>query len=225
MRRQALVVVAPTGTRRSHGRPFDHHQRNSAWHHFYDPMVLRNTGTVELVVVETQGQADIMRDRGYVEMPPRFVYSRHSSIEELPRPLALPSETPLHLQPPPPDTEPAAIPSKVPKLRKEGPGDNRDKLIECFEVKVVDEEEGTVYSPMRRWKELNTTAVSRAFSSRLRGYYAVKMNLLLGETRLSELAKAASDHPDILAKKEHMKSSNQKFSFFEVCCDLYEEVE
>jgi hypothetical protein len=219
-------AVAPTRNQSAN-------QPNAAWHHFYDPEVFRSTGVINLIIVETDEQAETLRSRRFVEMPSRTVHGRHSSDSDLPHPLpppsAMPTEAapavpvlPLHQQPPPPENEPPKLPLKVPELRKEGPGNNRDKLIECFEVKVVDEKNGCVYSPMRRWANFNTTSESGVYNSRLRGYYAVKKNLVPGETKIAVLKKAASNHSEILAKKQELKDAKQKFSFFRVCLELYQ---
>jgi len=205
-------------------------QPDAGWRFFYDEEEYRTTGRPKLIMVQEDEQGSVMLDRGFAEMPKLAVFGRGTKAEDLPYPMTPVSNDvgstrgmPLWEQPPPPEDEPAKMGKKVPGLRKEGRGGARDKIIECFEVKVVDEDVGKVYSPLRRWNEYKTTGDSGAFNSRLCAYYAVKKNLLPDQSAsLKVLIEAARDHSDIATIKNECKAKKEKFSWFSVCTQLYD---
>jgi hypothetical protein len=205
---------------------------NASWRFFYDEEARRATGRADLLMVETEEQAEAMRSRGYTEMPSLGVYGRNTSLDDLPFPepavpvaaaAAAPPVLPPHEQPPPPENEPPQMPmaNKVPKLRRYGGGTDRDKYVECFEVKVVDEEEGKVWSPIRRWNKNAFAKDNGVFNSRLLAYYAVKKNLPTADNNLGSLKTAARHHSEIVERKEQMKQEKKTFAWFDVCLELH----
>jgi hypothetical protein len=183
--------------------------------------------------LEEEEHAEEMRSRGFAEVTERMIYGRNTNIGDLPHPVVPPSAQadaaaaaasatarpalPLYQQHPPINLK---VPSSIPTLRKGGPGDNRAKIVECFELKVVDEAENTVYSPMRLWRDFKDDTGS--FNSRCRAYYTIKKNIPMESSdrnNLSKLKSAASKHSSIKAKKAEL---GKKFCFFDVCCDLYQ---
>ena len=209
-----------------------------AWRFVFDPRVLGRTGRPNLVMVETEAQLEELLSRGYVEIAAREVYGRNTSNDELPFPEGGNSSSstdsaaaaaaaggstmavPLLQRLPPPDDEPAKVPVSVPRLRKEGGGSLRDKLIECFEEKVVDEAGNAVWSPFRRWNKKDFSG-DAAFGSRVTAYYAAKKGLAVsGSDTIEKLKKAARTHSDILALKSQCESEGRSFAYFDVCLDL-----
>jgi len=59
---------------------------NTSWRFFYDEEARRATGRPGLLMVETEEQAEVMRSRGYTEMPCRGVHGRNTSLDDLPFP-------------------------------------------------------------------------------------------------------------------------------------------
>lgn len=98
-----------------------------------------------------------------------------------------------------------------------------DRVIEIFEVKVVDEGNNTVWHPLRLWeediREKYGYSDSSNFTTRLNAYYAAKC----GEIRSDELINMTFTQ----LKKEGRKKYNEKYGlrdgpgYFEACSYLF----
>ena len=137
----------------------------------------------KLVSVPSNEAADRMVEQGYRRFDQ---YTTYQTLAQLP---ASPPDPPAadgrqaHLLPPP-GGEIESLPPKMPKLYapKEGdpPRSVADAIVECFEIKVIDEAAGCTWHPIRMWpseaKERKRLGYDDAtnLNNRLKAYYAVK---------------------------------------------------
>lgn len=136
-----------------------------------------------LVSVPSNEAADLMVEQGYRR------FDQHTSYQTLAQLPASPADPPAadgrpaHSLPPP-DGEIESLPPKMPKLYapKEGdpPRSVADVIVECFEIKVIDEAAGRAWHPIRMWpseaKERKRLGYDDAtnLNNRLKAYYAIK---------------------------------------------------
>ena len=110
---------------------------------------------IKLVSVPSNEAADLMVEQGYRRFDQ---YTTYQTLAQLPASPAVDPPTadgrPAHLLPPP-DGEIESLPPKMPKLYapKEGdpPRSVADVIVECFEIKVIDEAAGRTWHPIRMW--------------------------------------------------------------------------
>mgnify|MGYP000588895255 CR=1 FL=1 len=94
--------------------------------------------------------------------------------DEFPLPGDDDAEISLYDRPPPDDD---FTPYKyIPAIRTDDALTEREKWIECFEVKVVCEAKNEVYAPIRLWDRKEYAKIS-TLNSRLLQYYFAKKNL------------------------------------------------
>ena len=113
--------------------------------------------------------------------------------DEFPLPDDDDAEIPLYERPPPGgDFTPYKY---IPAIRTDDALTEREKWIECFEVKVVCEAKNEVYAPIRLWDRKEYAKIS-TLNSRLLQYYFVKKNLSTSNSKetLKNVKMAARKH-------------------------------
>jgi hypothetical protein len=195
-----------------------------------------------IVFAETEREANELRRRGIQEVTETKVFRRGASLATLPWPApaaaavaaaaaALPqddgglpppgdTEVPLYDRPPP--DEIFTPHEYIPRLREGGRGTDREKCIECFEVKVVCEEKDEVYSPIRLWDRKEYAKIS-TLNSRLLLYYFAKQNLSTGSAKetLENVKKVARKHAKETYGGDERYVSGNNLKYFEICLALY----
>ena len=97
----------------------------------------------------------------------------------------------------------------------------QEKWIECFEVKVVCEEQDEVYSPIRLWDKKKYARIS-TLNSRLLQYYFAKQNLSTGSNKvtLENVKKVARKHATDTYGDDSRYVSGANLKYFEICLAL-----
>ena len=138
---------------------------------------------IKLVSVPSNEAADRMVEQGYRR------FDQHTTYQTLAQLPASPADAPAadgrqaHLLPPP-GGEIVSLPPKMPKLYAPKEGDPQksvaDIIVECFEIKVIDEAAGRTWHPIRMWpseaRERKRLGYDDAtnLNNRLKAYYAIK---------------------------------------------------
>ena len=176
-----------------------------------------------LVVVNTRAAADQLVLRGFVLFTTLNQYDTETTgFSNLPFPTAQPSaeraaEIPLH-QVAPPQGAVEALPTRMPPLHT-GDASTMEKVIECFEVKVVDEESNCIWHPIRMWSQNSKERKNLGYrdgsnlNNRLAAYYAIKC----GKTEVSALQ--GMSFSKLVQTGRTSKDGNG--TFFDACIALY----
>ena len=195
-----------------------------------------------IIFAETDAEANEFRRRGFQEITETRVFRRGASHATFPWPApaapaaaagaALPpnndgdfpppddAEVPLYERlPPDEDFKPYQY---IPAIRTGGDGTEREKWIECFEVKVVCEKKDEVYSPIRLWDRKEYARIA-TLNSRLLQYYFAKQNLSTGNGKetLENVKKAARKHANDTYGGDERYVSGNNLKYFEICLALY----
>lgn len=146
---------------------------------------------ITLISVPSNEAADLMAQQGYRKFDQ---HTNYQTLAQVPVPPAAPPAAggrPAHLLPPPEGELESRLPPKMPKLYapKEGYPQRSaaDIIVECFEIKVIDEAAGrtwhpirSTWHPIRMWpsmaKERKRLGYDDAtnLNNRLKAYYAIK---------------------------------------------------